>query len=306
MTAPSGSDVEEAMQQKAIPHALSGDLPALPEFRGGRLVVCLVINVETWPFDRAMPRKIITAPHGTEHVPDVPNFSWVEYGMRVGLPRMLRAFTERGLPGGISMNAAVVTDYPRAFEALQASGWEFVGHGVRQESLHVATDEMNIIETSLSMLEQHTGVRPRGWLGPGLQETFRTPDLLAGAGVLYVLDWCVDDVPTVVRTSTRPLVAVPYNLELNDSVVFAVEKQTAAEWARRVRDSLDVLRQESVREPRVLSLPLHPHLLGVPHRFGYLVEVLDLLLASDDVVFAAPGEIFDWYRAAQPPGAAMT
>jgi allantoinase len=295
VTAPGGPRAE-----KAIPYALSGDLPPLPDFKGRRLVVCLVINVETWPFDRPMPRKIITAPHGTENVPDVPNFSWVEYGMRVGLPRMLRAFEQRGLPGGISMNAAVVQDYPRAFEALLSSGWEFIGHGVRQESLHVATDERQVIETSLAMLEEHAGVRPRGWLGPGLQETFATPDLLAEAGVRYVMDWCVDDVPTVVRTSTSPLVSVPYNLELNDSVVFAVEKQAATEWGRRVRDTLDVLGSELEAGPRVLALPLHPHLLGVPHRFGHLVEVLNLLVARDDTVFAAPGEICDWYTAAHP------
>lgn len=292
------SSTGEPVGRRAIEHALSGDLPPLPELRGRRLVICLVINVETWPFDRPMPRKIITAPHGTENVPDVPNFSWVEYGMRVGLARMLKAFAERGLPGGISMNAAVVEDYPRAFDALVASGWEFIGHGVRQQSLHAATDEQEVIETSLAMLTESTGVRPRGWLGPGLQETFRTPDLLAEAGIRYVLDWCVDDVPTVVRTATRPLVAVPYNLELNDSVAFAVEKQTATEWAQRVRDTLDVLTAELPDGPRVLSLPLHPHLLGVPHRFRYLLDVLDALQARDDTVFATPGEVYDWYAAA--------
>jgi peptidoglycan/xylan/chitin deacetylase (PgdA/CDA1 family) len=201
------------------------------------------------------------------------------------------------------MNAAVVHDYPRAFEALVASGWEFIGHGLRQESLHQATDEREVIEASLQLLEESTGTRPRGWLGPGLQETFRTPDLLAEAGVDYVMDWCVDDVPTLVQTRSKPLVAVPYNLELNDSVVFAVEKQTATEWSQRVRDTLEVLERELERGPRVLALPLHPHLLGVPHRFGHLERVLDLLLQRSDTVFVSPGEICDWYTEAQAGGA---
>ncbi|MPZ59861.1 MAG: polysaccharide deacetylase family protein [Propionibacteriales bacterium] len=290
---------ESPAAPNVIGYAFSGDLPVLPELRGGRLVVSLVINVETWPFDQPMPRKLITAPHGTENIPDVPNFSWVEYGMRVGLPRMLRAFADRNLPGGISMNAAVVDDYPRAFQALVERGWEFIGHGVRQQSLHAATDEEDVVTTSLSMLEEHTGVRPRGWLGPGLQETFRTPDILAGCGVEYVLDWCVDEVPTVLTTSGKPLVAVPYNLELNDSVVFAVERQSAREWSHRVRDTLDLLAREAQESPRVLSLPLHPHLLGVPHRFQYLVDVLDLLLDREDTVFATPAEICDWFLGSQ-------
>lgn len=285
------------MARPGIKYALAGDSPSLPALAGRRLVVCLVVNVESWPFDQPMPRKIITAPHGTENTPDVPNFSWVEYGMRVGLERLLRACSDRGLPGGISMNAAVSEDYPRAFEALMASGWEFVGHGVRQQSLHAVDDERAVIEASIAMLRKHTGIAPRGWLGPGLQETFHTPELLAKAGIRYVMDWCVDDVPTVLATGSGPLVVVPYSLELNDSVVFAVEKQTAAEYERRVRDSVAVLSTELSQGPKVLALPLHPHLLGVPHRFGHFLSVLDMLMSREDTVFVQPGDIYDWYVA---------
>src|SRR5690349_2250621 len=83
-----------------------------------RLLVCAILNVESWPFDKAMTRALLPAPHGREIIPDVPNFSWVEYGMRVGLPRIVAAFAQRGLPMGLSTNAAVCEDYPRAFELL--------------------------------------------------------------------------------------------------------------------------------------------------------------------------------------------
>mgnify|MGYP003339962218 CR=1 FL=1 len=71
--------------------------PPLPPLDGKRILVHLVVNVESWQFDQPMPRTIVTPPHGRETVPDVPNFSWADYGMRAGLPRILKAFAERGL-----------------------------------------------------------------------------------------------------------------------------------------------------------------------------------------------------------------
>src|SRR5664280_1564859 len=103
---------------------------------GGGLLVHVVLNVESWAFDRPMPRKIIGAPQGVETAPDVANFNWVEYGMRVGLPRLMHALLERDVPATVSFNAGVIQDYPLATRELVGTGWEFVGHGLRQESLH--------------------------------------------------------------------------------------------------------------------------------------------------------------------------
>lgn len=79
---------------------------------GKSLIVHLVVNVEHWQFDASMPRKIITAPHGAEQVPDIPNFCWAEYGMRAGLPRILQMFVDRQLPASTSINAGVIDSYP--------------------------------------------------------------------------------------------------------------------------------------------------------------------------------------------------
>lgn len=268
-------------------------------------MVHLVVNVEHWQFESSMPRTIITPPHGKETVPDVPNFSWADYGMRAGLPRILRAIEERGLPASTSINAGVITAYPQAAEAMRAMGMEFVGHGVHQKSLNhnQGESEEALIAKSLEMITHFTGQRPRGWLSPGLRETYDTPDLLKKQGLEYVFDWVVDDVPHWMQTKAGPLIALPYNLEINDSIVYAIERHSSDEMYERLVRTLALFKEEAKRRPRVLGIGLHPHLIGVPHRFGSFQKMLDLLMQSSNVCFVTGGQIADWFTAQVPPPA---
>lgn len=268
---------------------------------GKPLIVHLVVNVEHWLFDESMPRKYLTAPHGLEQVPDIPNFSWAEYGMRAGMPRLLECFKRRGLPASVSLNAGVIDAYPSCAAAMRDAGWEFIGHGVHQKSIQGEADERDIILVAMQMIEDFTGVRPSGWLGPGLKETFDTPDILKELGVDYVFDWVLDDLPCWLNTKHGPLLSIPYTLELNDSPLYAGQYMSSSEIYDRLVDTLSVFERELKRQPRVLTLALHPHLIGVPHRFAYLERMLDLLQARDDTTFVVGGQIADWYVSACPP-----
>ena len=284
-----------------VPFEMADRRPPLPAPPAGPLIVHVVVNVEHWPFDRAMPRAVLPAPHGAAAVPDVPNFAWLEYGLRCGLPRILALLRERGVPASVSMNASVIDAYPAAAEAIREAGWEPIGHGVEQQSLQAVADEAATIEATLERIERFFGARPRGWLGPGLQETFETPELLRRAGVEYVFDWPFDDVPVWMSTPAGPLIAMPYGLELNDSVLHAVERQPSDAILTRLVDTLETLEPELRREPRVLTLALHPHLIGVAHRIGHLGRALETLLARPDTVFMKGGEIADWFTSVAPP-----
>ena len=102
------------MANPRIPYRFSDEGPQLIAPKEGAILVHLVVNVEHWQFEASMPRTIITPPHGKETVPDVPNFSWVDYGMRCGLPRMIDAVASRGLTASTSFNAGVKpTRYPK-------------------------------------------------------------------------------------------------------------------------------------------------------------------------------------------------
>lgn len=288
------------MANPRIPYRFSNQRPTLAPPAAGAIMVHLVVNVENWRFDQAMPRTIITPPHGKETVPDVPNFSWADYGMRAGLPRMIDAIAARALPASTSFNASVIDAYPAAAEAIAKAGWEFIGHGMHQKSLNHGDDEATTIEQALEKIQGFTGTRPRGWLSPGLRETVDTPDTLARLGVEYVCDWTIDDVPNWMQVKSGKLLQMPYNLELNDSIIYAIEKHSSNEFLLRLQRTLSLFERECEHQPRVLALGLHPHLIGVPHRFGYFEEMLDLLMKNRHVCFMTGSQITDWYTAQEP------
>jgi len=260
--------------------------------------VHMVVNVEHWQFDQAMPRKIITAPHGAESIPDIPNYSWAEYGMRAGMPRILDLFQSRGIVASTSINAGVIEAYPACAEAMLKAGWEFVGHGMHQKSMQSETDEAGLIAAALDVLQTFTGTRTRGWLSPGLKESNDTPDILKSLGIDYLFDWVIDDLPTWMTTKSGPLLAMPYNLEINDSIVYAVEKHATGEMYDRFANTVRTFEREAEQNPRVLAIGLHPHLIAVPHRIGYLERMVDDLLARDDTIFMTGGQIANWFVAA--------
>ena len=289
------------MSNPRIPYRLASAAPPLPLFEGKKLVVQLIVNVEAWRFQDRMPRTIVTPPHGTDQLPDVPNFCWAEYGMRLGMARLIGEFGARGIPVGASINAGVIDVYPECAEAVLDAGWEFIGHGMFQKAISGEPDERGLIEAVLARIADFTGTRTRGWLGPGLRQSAATPDHLASCGVDYTFDWNVDDVPCAMRTSPRPLIALPYAQDLNDSVIYAIEHHATGEFLNRLTRTLATFEVEP--GPRVISMGLHPHLMGVPHRIHELRQMLDLLQGRKDVVFTSPARTADWFRAATLPQA---
>jgi peptidoglycan/xylan/chitin deacetylase (PgdA/CDA1 family) len=246
-----------------------------------------------------MPRGILPPPHGAQVAPpDLPNFSWVEYGMRCGMPRLLDVLARRGLPATTFFNAQVADVYPSLAEEVLAAGWEFVGHGWFQRSLKQVEDEEAEIRKCLARLEQLTGKRTRGWFGAGGAETECTPEIFKLCGLDFIHDWVVDDLPCWLRTEHGPLLALPYTWELNDVPIWAVQGQSSDELLKRLQAALSVLERELERQPRVLTFGLHPHIIGVPHRIYYFEKALDLLAARNDAVFVTSSEIADWFKAA--------
>lgn len=194
----------------------------------------------------------------------------------------------------------MIDAYPGAAEAMLEAGWEFIGHGMHQKSIQQAGTEEEVVAQTLAKLRGFSGQAVTGWLSPGLRETERSPDILKAQGVRYVLDWCMDDLPNWMRTDHGPLLSMPYNLELNDSIIYAIEKHATGQFLDRTQRTLSLFEKESARRPRVLALGLHPHLMGVPHRFGEFEQMLDSLIASPKTTFVRPEQIADWFETQVP------
>jgi peptidoglycan/xylan/chitin deacetylase (PgdA/CDA1 family) len=289
------------MSNPRIPYRLGSTQAELPSLRGKRLIVQFIVNVEAWLFNSKMPRTIVTPPQGIDQIPDIPNFCWAEYGMRLGMKRLIDEFSSRGIPVGASINAGVIDIYPECAEAIRAAGWEFIGHGLYQKAIQGEADEPGLIRAVLDKIEAFTGARPRGWLGPGLRQSLATADHLAANGIEYTFDWNVDDVPCEMTTSSGRLFAMPYTQDLNDSIIYAIERHATGEFYNRIARTLAAYEAEP--GPHVISMGLHPHLMGVPHRLHEMREILDLFQSHSDVVFATPAETMDWYKAATQPQA---
>lgn len=292
------------MTNPRVPFVMSSARKRLPPPRPGKpLVVHVVMNVEYWPFDQPMPRKTLSTPHGMETVPDIPNWCWAEYGLRCGVPRILSLLDRLGIPASVNINSAVIEHYPSVAAAMRDAGWEFVGHGVQQRLLNREENEDAVIGKAIEQISAFTGRKVRGWMGPGFAQTFDTADHLRKHGIEYNLDWIVDDLPCWMTTKHGPLMCMPYAFELNDSLVYTVERQASDDILGRVRDTLSTYETELASQPRMLSLGLHPHQIGVPHRLPHLARALELLKGRGDTVFMTGSEIADWYRAAEPPAA---
>jgi peptidoglycan/xylan/chitin deacetylase (PgdA/CDA1 family) len=273
------------------------DRPPLKLPGGARIVVWTIVNYEVWDISRPMARQVLPAPTGQPLLPDVPNWSWHEYGMRVGCWRFFDLYKRLNIRPTLSINARVCEDYPRVAGEARDLGWEFMGHAYEQGPIHKIEDQRGMIFKSMDVIEKFTGKRPVGWLGPGLTQTLDTPENLAEAGVKYIGDWVYDDEPTVIRTAKGPLVTLPYTVELNDIPMMIVQHHESDHLYKRFTESFDRLYEESAERAKFISVAIHPYISGQPFRIKALEAIYDYVAKFDGVLHWNGEQILDWYTA---------
>lgn len=273
---------------------------------GAGLAVYLGFNVEHFAFGEGLGAAIGPA----SPQPDVLNYSWREYGNRVGVWRCLELFDRLGLPTGALINTALYDHCPEVVAALVARGDELVGHGhsnaERQGTLPESA-ERELLALCRSRMREHSGQTPAGWLSPWISESMTTPDLLAETGYRYTLNWCHDDQPIRMRTRDgRGLWALPYPQELNDIPMIVARQMDMADFANMIIDQCDEMLEQARTQPLVMGIALHPYLVGQPYRLRHLRRALEHIAAArdrGDVWFTTPGAIcrhVDGLAAAQP------
>ncbi|HZN28939.1 MAG TPA: polysaccharide deacetylase family protein [Xanthobacteraceae bacterium] len=259
-----------------------------------------VLALEEWDISRPMARMVISPPQGQPQLPDMPNWSWHEYGMRVGFWRLQKMLRQVGATPTVTLNARVCETYPEVVAACVENGWEPNAHSYDQVPMHKLDDQRGVIMRSMDIIEKFWGRRPRGWFGPGLTQTYETLDYLAEAGVEYIGDWVLDDEPVTLTTTHGPVVALPYNFELHDIVMMALQHHPSEVMYHRALDQFDCLYEESAERAKVMSIACHPYLSGVPHRIGHVQRTFEEILGHDGVVAWDGARILDWYLAQQP------
>ena len=262
---------------------------------GARLVIWPVLALEDWDISRPMARTVISPPQGQPLLPDVPNWSWHEYGMRVGFWRLKRLYERLGISPTVTLNARVCETYPAVVEACLERGWELNAHSYAQVPMHKLDDERAVIAKSIDIIARFSGRKPRGWFGPGLTETHDTLDHLAEAGIEYIGDWVLDDEPVTLRTTSRPIVALPYNFEIHDIVLMALQHHPSDMMYMRGLDQFECLYEESAERPKIMAVACHPYLSGMPHRIAHVRRLFEAVMSRDGVVVWDGARILDWY-----------
>ncbi len=263
---------------------------------GKRMIVWVIVNIEEWDAKEKMPRTVLTPPAGGSPSPDIPNWAWHEYGNRVGFWRILKVLDDLSIKGVLAINGSAVEAYSAISQAALDRNWEFMGHGYTQKNMQNVADERLDIQKTAEVIKKFSGKHPRGWLGPGLTETWETPDLLIEEGYEYVCDWVLDDQPVELKTKSGPIANIPYTQECNDIAMMLIQHHPAREYYQRASDQFDQIYLDSEESARVMALVVHPYIMGVPHRLRYFREILEKIDGYEDVVFWTGEQILDWYK----------
>ncbi len=262
---------------------------------GARVALWVVPNVEHYEYQ---PREVgARDPWPRMPHPDVLGYGGKDYGNRVGLWRMFEVMDRLGLTCTASLSISVYEHYPEIMEAIEGRGWDVMCHGIYNTRYLwdlPEDEERAVIADCVETYRRLTGKPLAGWFSPAVSCTVNMPDLVAEAGIAYYCDFYHDDQPTPVRVRRGQLVSVPYTMDLNDAFTYT-RYEEGEEFAQMVIDHFDTVYREGAEHGRVMSIALHPYMMGRPHRIKHLERALDYILSHDGVWAATGAEIARWY-----------
>jgi allantoinase len=275
---------------------------------GARVALILTFNLETWDLTKDTEKAYYAG--GPPILPDVlpgntpdfPNFTWREYGQRVGLWRLYDLFDELGAKASCTTNAVTFERRRAMVDACLERGWELLAHNWEQGELltdfaHQPEKEREIVLRTLDAFEKHVGRKAKGWLSSSLRSTLQTADILAEYGCIFYCDQLNDDQPYLIRTPSGPIVSTPYSNEINDFTFITRKNYTTDQFRDALIEELDVLYAEGEKTGRIMNVGLHPHVSGRAHRVRALREFIQHAQSLSGVWWATREEIADWYLA---------
>ncbi|MDP6708683.1 MAG: polysaccharide deacetylase family protein [Alphaproteobacteria bacterium] len=271
------------------------DRPVVRWPNGARVAFWVAPNLEFYELE---PPPNPTRAAWPRPLPDVVPYSHRDYGNRVGHWRMVEVLDRCGVRASVSLNVAVCEHHPEIIESMVSRDWELMSHGVYNTRYTYGMNEAEeraMIEDVIETIRKHSGQQVAGWLSPALTNTERTMDLLAEYGVKYTCDLFHDDQPQPVKVAKGRLISVPYSLEMNDTVVLVFNSGSPRYYADILKRQFDQLYEEGAENGKVMCIPLHPFLIGQPHRIGPFAEALEYITGHDDVWVTTGREIAEWY-----------
>jgi len=263
---------------------------------GAKLALWVAPNIEFYELDPPLNPQRRAWPRPS---PDVVGYATRDYGNRVGQLRLLRLLDKYRIRASVSLSVAVCAHHPEIIRMGVERDWEFFSHGIYNTRYAYGMSEEQeraMIEESVETILKHTGQQCAGYLAPALTHTERSLDLFAEAGGIYTCDLFHDDQPAPVRVrSGKPFLSIPYSLEMNDTIVYVVNRIEPRRYGSMLRACFDRLYAEGEESGTVMCIPLHAYQVGHPHRFRALEEALEYITGHSGVWLATGREIAHHY-----------
>ena len=271
--------------------------PKLTWPRNARVASFVLLHLEYWELiaDESSHRDPRLAGEFGSYVPDYRIWTQREYGNRTGIFRVLDVLDRYQVRAGVAVNALAAERYPYLIEQFKKRKYEFIAHGHSANRMITSkmseAEEKTEIAEAVAAIEKAAGVRPKGWLGQDYGESQRTPQLLADAGLDYVIDWPNDDQPYPMKVGKK-FVSMPNQPEWDDVQQLWLRRIPTPRYPDLVGEAFELLHHEG---GQVFNLSVHPWLMGMPHRIKYLDEALRRIERFGNVWQTTPGEIAQHY-----------
>jgi allantoinase len=274
---------------------------------GARLAVILTINIEYWEKSRPGQKEPLftggpmTIPHALPgDVWDTTNWTWREYGQRIGIWRLIDVFDKNGVKPSCTINGLTMVERRRIVDAVNERGWELVPHNWAQNDLLSSyasepAQERAVIKRTLEKYQEVVGRPAKAWLSSAIRGTLHTPAFLKEFGLIAYCDYLNDDQPYLIYTRHGPIVCVPYSNDVNDFNLFARGGMSTSAGLETLKMCFDQLYEESQKTGRIMNFGLHPHVMGQPFRIRALRDFIEYAASHKDVWFANREAIASWY-----------
>jgi peptidoglycan/xylan/chitin deacetylase (PgdA/CDA1 family) len=277
-----------------------GRLKPAPKWPGGaRVAVSVVVNFEEgaeFSISDGDDRNeaIYEVEHRLEDKPDPCLDSHFEYGARAGWWRVMDVLEAHGVKATVSACGRAVERLPGLAQDAMARGHEVAAHGWRWESHAGMTEEVERqrIAWTVEAITRATGMRPVGWHTRSAASPNTRRLLVEDGGFLYDSDAYNDDLPYRVWIAGRRHVVVPYAFDTNDMQFQNTNRfRGAADFANYVLEAFEWLYREGAASPKMMSIGLHPRMIGRPGRIGALERMLAAMGSREGVWIARRDEI---------------
>lgn len=230
---------------------------------------------------------------------DLSMESVYEYGTRAGIWRLQRLFDRKKVPVTFFAAAVALERNPDVGAWIRDSPHEPCSHGWRWEEMWLLSreEEKAHMAAAIKSFEETCGERPRGWYcryGPSVH----TRELVVEeGGFVYDADAYNDDLPYYVDVNGTQHLIVPYTLTYNDAAFVVPQGYgSPSDFFDLCRRGFDYLWDEGETHPRMMSIGLHPRLIGQAGRISALADFIDYAQAKGGAWFATRLEIANWWN----------